>query len=59
VIEISPMSGLSNVKCWLEEHGYDHNNYALAQSLFDHAKKSQRLLSEAECHHVLAEVLAK
>ena len=33
-IEISPVSGLSNVKCWLEEHGYDPEEAAVSDALF-------------------------
>ena len=33
-IDISPVSGLSNVKYWLEEHGYDPNDAALCDRLF-------------------------
>ncbi len=55
VIEISPVSGLSNVKCWLSDHGYDCANEALLQRLFDAAKRSDRVLSEDECHSLVAE----
>src|SRR5947207_8006234 len=37
-IEISPVSGLSNVKCWLEEHGYDPGDAVLCDRLFSAAK---------------------
>ena len=56
-IDISPVSGLSNVKCWLEEHGYDAGNAALCDRLFSAAKVADRVLSEAECHRLVAEVL--
>ncbi|MCH7565007.1 MAG: 2-isopropylmalate synthase [Gemmatimonadetes bacterium] len=45
VIEIGPMSGLSNVKCWLKNHGYDPMDQALCQTLFDAAKSADRVLS--------------
>jgi 2-isopropylmalate synthase len=54
VIEISPVSGLSNVKYWLQAHGYDPANEAAARTLFDAAKKTDRVLTEAECHALLA-----
>ncbi|MDJ0767095.1 MAG: LeuA family protein, partial [Myxococcota bacterium] len=57
LIEISPMSGLSNVKFWLEDHGYDSNNEELAQRLFAAAKEADRTLAEDECHRLVAEVL--
>ncbi len=53
-IDISPVSGLSNVKCWLEEHGYDSSDAELCQRLFDAAKRADRALSEEECHRLAA-----
>lgn len=55
-IEISPVSGLSNVKCWLEEHGYDASDEAVCDRLFQAAKRTDRVLTEAECHALVAEV---
>ena len=46
VIEISPMSGLSNVKFWLAEHGYDPADEALSEQLFAAAKTTDRTLTE-------------
>ena len=48
-IEISPVSGLSNVKCWLEEHGYDPEDAVIADALFAAAKTADRVLDDAEC----------
>jgi 2-isopropylmalate synthase len=59
VIEISPMSGLSNVKFWLSEHGYDPNDEALSDKLFQAAKEGVRTLTEDECHALIAEVQGK
>ncbi len=53
-IEISPVSGLSNVKCWLEEHGYDPEEAAVAEALFSAAKRADRTLAEDECHRLVA-----
>ena len=53
VIEISPVSGLSNVKYWLEAHGYDPADDAACKALFDAAKRTDRVLSDAECHRLL------
>ena len=47
-IDISPVSGLSNVKCWLEEHGFDATDEALCQRVFDAAKKTNRVLRDDE-----------
>jgi len=53
-IEISPVSGLSNVKCWLEEHGYDPEDTLLSEALFAAAKKADRVLDTAECARLIA-----
>jgi len=53
LIEISPVSGLSNVKYWLEAHGYDPADDAACQALFDAAKRTDRVLTDAECHALL------
>jgi isopropylmalate/homocitrate/citramalate synthase len=52
-IEISPVSGLSNVKYWLETHGYDAEDEALCRALFEAAKRTDRVLSDEECHRLL------
>ena len=53
VIEISPVSGLSNVNYWLQSHGYDPYDEAACQALFNAAKKADRVLAEEECHRLL------
>jgi len=55
-IEISPVSGISNVKYWLETHGYDPDDEAACTVLFDAAKKADRVLSDDECHRLLKQV---
>src|SRR5579859_7395555 len=55
-IDISPVSGLSNVKYWLSTHGYDAENDAACTRLFDAAKRTDRTLSDAECHALLKDV---
>src|SRR5438067_1227891 len=52
-IEISPVSGISNVKYWLEHHGYDPEDVAACQKLFDAAKRTDLVLSDQECHRLL------
>jgi 2-isopropylmalate synthase len=47
VIEIGPMSGESNVVFWLEEHGIAPQP-ALVKSIFEEAKRGDRLLTESE-----------
>jgi len=54
VIEIGPVSGLSNVKCWLGEHGYDPEDAAASEALFTAAKAADRVLGEDECHRLIA-----
>jgi 2-isopropylmalate synthase len=54
-IEISPVSGLSNVKFWLETHGYDAEDEAACRALFDAAKRTDRVLTDDECHRLLKE----
>src|SRR3989442_467144 len=52
-IEITPVSGLSNVKFWLETHGYDAADEAACKVLFEAAKKTDRALTDEECHRLL------
>jgi 2-isopropylmalate synthase len=47
-IEIGPMSGLSNVKFWLSEHGRDPDDEALCTRLFEAAKHTDHTLTEEE-----------
>ena len=52
-IEISPVSGLSNVKYWLETHGYDAEDEVACRALFEAAKRTDRVLTDEECHRLL------
>ena len=52
-IDISPQSGVSNVKCWLEEHGYDPEDSRTVDALFQAAKRSAHTLSDEECHRLV------
>src|SRR5687768_6852641 len=54
-IDISPVSGLSNVKFWLEEHGYDASDDALCQRIFDAAKTTSRVLRDDEVLQLVSE----
>jgi 2-isopropylmalate synthase len=47
VIEVGPMSGLSNVQCWLENHGIDPRP-ELVNAVFARAKESDKVLSDDE-----------
>ncbi len=48
LIEVGPMSGISNVKYWLKEHGYDPNDEALCKRIFNAAKKTDHTLTDRE-----------
>jgi len=52
-IDISPQSGVSNVKCWLEEHGYDPEDSRIVDALFQAAKRSAHTLADEECHRLV------
>src|SRR3984957_9078317 len=47
VIEVGPMSGKSNVLYWLEKRGINGDE-ALVNRIYDAAKKSSRVLTDAE-----------
>ena len=48
LIEIGPMSGLSNVKYWLREKGHDPDDQDLCDRIFRAAKQTDHTLSEGE-----------
>ncbi len=47
VIEVGPMSGLSNVQCWLEDRGLDPRP-DLVDAIFRRAKESDHVLDDGE-----------
>jgi 2-isopropylmalate synthase len=47
-IEISPMSGLSNVRHWLAAHGHDPEDGKLVRKVFEAAKQADHTLTEEE-----------
>ena len=47
IIEVGPMSGLSNVQCWLENHGLEPRQ-ELVEAIFQRAKESDRVLTDEE-----------
>jgi 2-isopropylmalate synthase len=49
-IDISHVSGMSNVKFWLNENGYDATNDTLCQHIFALAKTTSRVLQDTELH---------
>jgi 2-isopropylmalate synthase len=58
VIEVGPMSGKSNVLYWLEKHGVPANE-ELVGKIFDAAKKSPCVLTDAEILALCREVSAR
>jgi isopropylmalate/homocitrate/citramalate synthase len=58
-IEISHVSGMSNVRYWLEEHGYDGGDEALCRHVFELAKRTDRVLRDEEIHAHCREYGAK
>ena len=55
-IEISPVSGLSNVKYWLGEHGYDPQDENLCEAVFGLAKRCDHTLTQDEIEAEIARV---
>jgi 2-isopropylmalate synthase len=47
-IDVSHVSGMSNVRHWLEEHGYDASDDELCNHVFGLAKRTNRVLSDEE-----------
>lgn len=47
VIEVGPMSGISNVQCWLENHGIEERP-DLVEAIFHRAKESDKILTDKE-----------
>jgi 2-isopropylmalate synthase len=54
LIEIGPMSGISNVKYWLRERGHDPNDEVLCRRIFQAAKTTDHTLTEGEIEALLA-----
>jgi 2-isopropylmalate synthase len=52
-IEIGPMSGMSNVRFWLSQHGFAADNDTVAQAVLAEAKTSDHTLSQAEIEKVI------
>jgi len=54
-IDISHMSGLSNVRHWLGQNGYDAHDDALCQHVFDIGKRTSRVLTDDEVRAACAQ----
>ena len=59
IIEVGPMSGISNVKYWLADRGYDPGDSALCEQIFNRAKEVDHTLSEDEVLRIVQEALGK
>jgi 2-isopropylmalate synthase len=53
-IEISPMSGISNVRHWLTKHGYEGAGDALCEHVLAEAKRADHTFTDAEVHAICA-----
>jgi 2-isopropylmalate synthase len=51
IIEVGPMSGLSNVVYWLASHGYPQEE-SLVKEIFQRAKSTNRILTDEELHSI-------
>lgn len=58
IIEVGPMSGLSNVIYWLSLHGYPQDE-ELAREIFARAKSSDRVLTDQELHDTASRFLER
>jgi len=56
-IEISHVSGMSNVKFWLGANGYDSGNDGLCRHVFELAKRTDHVLADSEVHACCEEYL--
>jgi 2-isopropylmalate synthase len=59
VIEISPMSGVSNVRYWLRAHGYDPADEGLANHVFEACKTCDHTFTDDEVHALCREYAAR
>jgi 2-isopropylmalate synthase len=53
-IDVGHVSGISNVRSWLEAHGYDATNDALCKHLLEAAKRATRTLRDDEMEALIA-----
>lgn len=58
-VDVSPMSGLSNVRHWLAAHGHDPADETLQHALLTAAKRADRVLNNEECEFALRSVQRK
>jgi len=54
-IDVGHVSGISNVRSWLDAHGHDGSDDLLCRYILDSAKQATRTLSDAELSALVAE----
>ena len=54
IIEVGPMSGLSNIAAWLRDHGYSAEESLMA-AIFERAKVASEVLRDEEIHAICRE----
>ncbi|MDZ7632461.1 MAG: hypothetical protein U5K74_14210 [Gemmatimonadaceae bacterium] len=57
-VDISPVSGLSNVRWWLSQHGYDPGDLVLMRELLLAVKQMQRVASDDELREMADRLLS-
>jgi 2-isopropylmalate synthase len=57
-VDVSPVSGLSNVRWWLSQHGYDATDLLLMRELLLAVKQTQRVATDDELHGIVDVLLA-
>ena len=56
IIEVGPMSGLSNIKHWLARNGYDADDAELCDRIFQAAKRTDRTLTRDDLERLCRNV---
>ena len=57
-VDVSPVSGLSNVRWWLSQHGYDPSDLVLMRELLLAVKQMQRAASDDELRDMAGVLLS-
>jgi hypothetical protein len=54
MVEVGPMSGKSNARCYLERLGVSYDD-GLLDAIVEHAKRRDRILSERDVRGVISQ----
>jgi len=57
-VDVSPVSGLSNVRWWLSQHGYDPTDLVLMREVLLAVKQTQRVATDDELRGIADELLS-